>query len=258
MSAFGRGVPSSEDNRSESANHRSSMISAHSSSNISLKFSSRGHTSSLFLDAGNVSETNVAPPSRAARLYSMFCDSRCCQRLHIRPSSRLRCKQTIRSRVWKGLMIVFYTFALFGYQLHMIFSVKDVVYNTLALITFIFFVLEMVLMTIAEPNYVIFDISSFAGNKFLAAGADGNKSCSLGSFLFWCDLVSTIVLLYGITWINKGRLGLKTVDIFLDADGFPVRTAVTISYIFCFFSHTKSSGRRLRRRPSHQTRWSRN
>jgi hypothetical protein len=45
----------------------------------------------------------------------------------------------------------------------------------------------------------------------------------IGSFLFWCDVVSTACLLYEISYINATQNDIHTIDIHLDMFGIPVR-----------------------------------
>lgn len=45
---------------------------------------------------------------------------------------------------------------------------------------------------------------------------------NIGSFLFWCDVISTASLLYEISYINKSKNRIMELDIQLDPLGIPV------------------------------------
>ena len=192
---------SSQESSSEFLRSRSSIISAHSSHNTS---------------------------SRSNRAYSACQNNRGFGLLKVSSKKRTRCKKLIRSHGWKALMVLFYTFVLFGYPLCRIFSVRAIVYDVLAILAFLFCVVEMGLHVFAEPQYLQYEPASVGARKNqIRGGTDTIKSCTLGSFLFWCDFISTGVILYHISWINKDHVRLKTFEISLDAYGFPV------SAVFC-------------------------
>lgn len=97
-------------------------------------------------------------------------------------------------------------------------------YNILAFVAFGFCVMEIMLRIIAEPDYFHFGIASCQGNRFghVSVGNDNHTTCSFGSFLFWCDLISTGMILFDISWINKQRFELNVVEIELDEYGYAV------------------------------------
>ena len=124
-------------------------------------------------------------------------------------------------------MIVFYCFLLFGPEVHDLWaSFDDTTYNILALVTFGFCLVEIGLRILVEPHYFQFGMPTCGSNhnKFGHTIAnDNNSSCAMGSFLFWCDLVSMGVILLDVSWINRSLQEQRTVEIDLDSLGFPVR-----------------------------------
>jgi len=183
---------------------------------------------------------NPTGNSRSVRCCSTICRSGC--KASVPSKTRMRCKTLIRSLPWKGLMIVFYTFVLFGNPLYLLCSIDEMVYDILAGVTFVFCVVEMILRILAEPGYMKIDIVLVGSNRFLLSGSEPNKALPLGSFLFWCDLFSSGVILYHIIWINAATGRLKTVEIFLDSDGLPVSVLLVLRRDGIVFSRTLSSG----------------
>lgn len=231
------------------AGRRNSLISSQgASSSASRRFSSN---SSRFFSA-NLSEAEGSSAQYVhgnASPRANFVDSLCCglgkgqalcgRRGWLASNSRtvLRCRRVIRSGLWKVMMTVFYIFVLFGSQIVRLWAPHDVViYNILALVTFSFCLLDIALRIISEPSYFRFGVS-FGGfsNSLNRLGFNGlestNKtsSCALGSFLFWCDLISTGIILYDISWVNPERYRQQSIDILLDSGGFPVSAAVWTS-----------------------------
>jgi hypothetical protein len=141
-------------------------------------------------------------------------------------------------------MIFFYGFLLFGSQVHHIWAPgQEKTYNILAFVTLGFCVADMILRILVEPDYFQFHIASFRGHRFgqTNGATDSNQTCSFGSFLFWCDLLSTSMILYDISWINDKHFETKVIELVLDDHGFPVCCSVVLFHpIFCtlFHSHT--------------------
>lgn len=210
--------------------HRSSIISSHSSGtpiSASFRFSMSGRYSSTAFDPGMMNDNNAAQPSRFHELC--FCYSTCCRRpacMAINSPIVMFCKRVIRSRIWKLLMMFFYSFVLFGSQIHHIWALTDdQTYNILAIITFGFCLVELALRILVEPNYFQFGVAGCHSNNRSGynLGNDNNSSCAVGSFMFWCDLVSMGVILLDVGWVNSGVDEQRTIEIELDAHGFPVR-----------------------------------
>jgi hypothetical protein len=130
-------------------------------------------------------------------------------------------------------MIFFSVMVLFGSQIQHLWVAPagDFAFDVLATITFAFFVLDMTIRIIAEPHYFqVGSSSTIGGGAYSGSGGGGGESSKdclvLGSFMFWCDLVSTGVILYDISYINKGHYGVVDVDIQLNESGIPVRSGL--------------------------------
>ena len=230
---------------SGTSGRRSSLVSSQgTSSNMSMRFSSG---SSRFLAATNYSDAdtngnlnkNTASdsfrPTVTERLCRCFGKSpiNCSRRGCLAVDSRTvqRCRRIIRSTPWKVLMTAFHIFILFGSQICHLWAPQDaLIYDILALFTFSFCLLDIALRIIAEPSYFQFGIS-FDGvsnrlNRLGFNGGEGTNKASVGafgSFLFWCDIVSTGVILYDVSVINAPRYNTPNIEILLDAGGAPVR-----------------------------------
>lgn len=229
----------SQQGSAQQAPHRSSLISArHGSSSMSFRHhSGSSRYSSTAFEAGITNEVNV-PNSRLSRFLCGCCGGtvKCRKPACMAPHSSVsvNSKKIIRSRAWKLLMIFFYSFVLFGSQVYYLLApAKDTAFNIMALVTFGFCVLEITLRIMAEPNYFQFGITSFFQSKKYNIGGGGggndnnsNTTCVFGSFLFWCDVVSTVATLYDVTWTNFKHFEQPVIEIELDMNGFPVRTFV--------------------------------
>eukprot|EP00934_Nitzschia_sp_Nitz4_P007161 Nitzschia sp. Nitz4//scaffold179_size51476//16556//19732//NITZ4_006924-RA/size51476-processed-gene-0.3-mRNA-1//1//CDS//3329539210//7151//frame0 len=125
-------------------------------------------------------------------------------------------------------MILFYCFILFGSQLQELTQVlKQSTFDILAWITFVFCIVELILRVIGEASYFMFQLPFFmtnytsrSSNNSVVGGGDNNFS--FGSFLFWCDVVSTISILYDISHVNPTHFSKTEKTFHLDIDGFPV------------------------------------
>jgi hypothetical protein len=225
MGVIKRGT-SFQESSSEAQHPRSTSISVQSTPDTGSKIARRGRSGRELVSSGNA-EGNWAA-FRLARSSSKCCSTRCFSRQRTVSRTSTLCNLLIRSLAWKALMIIFYTFVLFGYPLYLIVSFEEALYDRLAMATFIFCAVEMVLRIIAEPKYMLFDITPVGSNRFLISGSDTIKTCAIGSLLFWCDLVSTAAILYHVSWINSEHFRLKIVYIFLNQYGFPVSILLRI------------------------------
>jgi len=130
-------------------------------------------------------------------------------------------KKTIRSVVWRAMVIIFSIYLLFGSQIRHLFipSSMDAAFDIISLVVFGFFILDMVIRMIIFPNYFSIGCCNTSG---VNGGNDVQTGFVFGSFVFWCDLVSTITLLYDISWINEGEYCVKEVEIQLNEFGVPI------------------------------------
>jgi len=81
------------------------------------------------------------------------------------------------------------------------------------------FTMDMVMRCYLEPKYVAVPRCRKKEN---AASSPWGRCQLGGSFLFWCDLLSTLTLLYNISFINKSEFKIKGIDITLNSIGIPV------------------------------------
>jgi hypothetical protein len=134
----------------------------------------------------------------------------------------------IKSRSWKFILVVFTLLLLFGPQFRDLFIPKDgdTAMDIIFMVALVFFTLDILIRIDVEPNYFSFDL--FCRRQRPQASGDlggmGCGSCRLGSFLFWCDVISTLTLLYEISFINHNHFDELEINIRLDRFGVPVRS----------------------------------
>eukprot|EP00980_Cylindrotheca_fusiformis_P031522 scaffold26496_cov113-Cylindrotheca_fusiformis.AAC.5 len=130
----------------------------------------------------------------------------------------------IRSIVWRGLMMVFSIYLLFGSQLRLLWvpSSLDGVFDVVSTVTLAFFVVDMTIRMLVDSNYFSFSLCS-GGGGYGTEAKESSGTCAVGSFMFWCDLVSTMTLLWDISFVNPREFRYRDVQIQLDSNGFPVR-----------------------------------
>jgi hypothetical protein len=225
MGQLSRSSQSSDNNTSQiqsGSGHSSHMLrggssSLHRSSTLHLqsRLSQLPDPSSILDNNGNVVSTDRVPLWK--QIVTCGYSSQNIYRLH-------RC---IRSRVWKALSIFFSVFLLFGSQIQHLCVPPgiDIVFDILDMITFCFFLVDMGFRTLAEPNYFHFHLcgttrGSGAFGAFettpTTTTTKDSSACEFGSFVFWCDLVSTGVLLYDVSCINANHYDVVKVAIDLD------------------------------------------
>lgn len=185
---------------------------------------SRNHTNNATSEHGRRSLT-FDPPNDVHDYRSL---SSKCQRyfrnmtLCCRPSNYTIHLMTrlISSRLWHVSSFCFTMILLFGGQVQELWIPKDadVIFDVLFTVAFVFFSAEIILRLYAEPRYFSLDLRG----KGLYNVPTAWCRCRIGSFMFWCDLVSTFTLLYNISFINKRRFAVYTVTIALDENGYPV------------------------------------
>lgn len=123
--------------------------------------------------------------------------------------------QLMASKIYK-IFTAFYTIVLlFGAQFQELWIPKegDIVCDILYCCTLAFFVSDIIMRLYIESNYFVFQR---CGRK----GAWGQ--CHLGSFLFWCDLLSTSTLLYDISFINQELREMEFIPLEVNSFGLPV------------------------------------
>eukprot|EP00538_Stauroneis_constricta_P012643 CAMPEP_0119572494 /NCGR_PEP_ID=MMETSP1352-20130426/44648_1 /TAXON_ID=265584 /ORGANISM="Stauroneis constricta, Strain CCMP1120" /LENGTH=1126 /DNA_ID=CAMNT_0007622179 /DNA_START=152 /DNA_END=3532 /DNA_ORIENTATION=+ len=115
----------------------------------------------------------------------------------------------IDNRMWRLLANFFTIVLLFGTQIQQGIPFKqiDIVFDVLFVVTFAFFVVDIVLRIIGKPNYFLCRCSS--------------SQIAFGSYIFWCDVISTSMMLYDISWVNQNHFDSPEVNIKLGLDGVP-------------------------------------
>jgi len=128
----------------------------------------------------------------------------------------------LSTRIWQILLVFFTILLLFGAQFQELCVPKggDVVFDVLFTMALVVFALDIIFRMYTEPQYFEFNLcGKTLGDTPVAWG-----SFRLGSFMFWCDLISSLTLLYDISYINKSLFNIVTIDIELDHFGLPVRS----------------------------------
>jgi hypothetical protein len=139
----------------------------------------------------------------------------------------------LNSRVWRTCMVIFAFVLLFGEQIRSLFlpPASDNYVDTLFVISILFFLTDIAMRCDAEDGYFTSHCCCCPSNS-VDLTSSTSSSClsflSCGSFLFWCDLLSTIALLYDISWIRKRWFSDATVEILLNNFGVPVRVLAVV------------------------------
>jgi class 3 adenylate cyclase len=193
---------------------------------------SRGISSRSGMSRGTFASFRLGGEGHSAG--SASCWSRCCGCFSClawpADSRRYFLGRIIQSRSWKFILIVFTLLLLFGPQIRDMFIDKagDTAMDIIFMTALVFFTLDILIRIDVEPNYFSFDLfcrrQRPQASSDLASGWMGCGSYGLGSFLFWCDVVSTLTLLHEISFINRDRFDEIQINITLDSFGVPVRS----------------------------------
>jgi len=93
----------------------------------------------------------------------------------------------------------------------------DSVFLYLRIVTLVFFIVDMAVRCVVEEEYFMFRLcggarksgepssaNSTAPPRSSTSNGDAKEStCVIGSFLFWCDFLSTLSILYDLSFINN-------------------------------------------------------
>ena len=153
--------------------------------------------------------------------------ARCCERL-VWPEEQRQyvLLSIIKSRFWRVMLIFFTIILLFGAQFRDIFipSSGDTALDVLFMMAFCVFWIDIFIRIDVEPSYFKFHFSCRRSSK----DSDNNPNWTtcgnfrFGSFIFWCEVVSTLALLYDISFIAKKNFDEQSYTIKLDRYGLPV------------------------------------
>ena len=130
-----------------------------------------------------------------------------------RQQRRATISAVLNSHAWKAALIAFALILLFGAQVSELFlpPSTDIAVDAIFVMTLAFFTADILMRCESEDHY------------FSRIRCTGICCLSVGSFLFWCDLVSALTLLTDISWINKRSFSEQQIQIALGDFGIPVR-----------------------------------
>jgi len=139
----------------------------------------------------------------------------CYMKEESRPECFTLLHDSIRSIIWFVLFSGFSVFLMFGPAIQSLIdtgTTGDLAFLYLRIIMFFFFSFDMLIRCVTEENYFVFQLfrrkdqhnPTSALYRSNTGSGDSNKSFfRFGSFLFWCDFLSTISILYDISFINN-------------------------------------------------------
>jgi hypothetical protein len=134
---------------------------------------------------------------------------------------KLYFQNVLDNSLWKALLLVLTFILLFGAQIRDIFIPPDGdgACDAILMTTFGLLVIDMLMRIDSEPTYFLCICRS---NDSLER--TWFNYVQVGSFLFWCDILSTMTLLTEISFINKKGFAARSFFIQLDQFGIPVST----------------------------------
>jgi hypothetical protein len=132
------------------------------------------------------------------------------------------CDSLIRSGFWRILIIFCTVLLLFGSPIQFLLVPKEgdpsfVYLYTIALAVFI---LDMLFNSMVDPEYLGF--GPWRPNRMQQPYQPKFWTWSIGSFMFWCDVVSTAALCYDIEYINRWEYEMMEIELVLDEYGITV------------------------------------
>lgn len=152
----------------------------------------------------------------------------------------------LNSHAWKAVLTVFSAILLFGEQIRELFlpPSADNYVDAVFVLVLVFFSADILMRCDVEDNYFVrcrrpTECCGGNGNFNNNGNINSNGACrcgcccSCGSFLFWCDLLSTLTLFYDISWIGVRHFSELSYDISLGNFGVPVRR---FFLVFCHAS----------------------
>jgi hypothetical protein len=130
------------------------------------------------------------------------------------------CSRTVRSSFWKTVIIFATVLLLFGSSIQFMLFPKtaDVIFDGLFTFAFALFIFDMILNIAVNPEYMPCNVC----RRRKEEEAQAFRRLGIGSFMFWCDLVSSFAMLYDISYINSTEFETLEINIKLDKYGVPV------------------------------------
>eukprot|EP00522_Entomoneis_paludosa_P013153 CAMPEP_0172451694 /NCGR_PEP_ID=MMETSP1065-20121228/9625_1 /TAXON_ID=265537 /ORGANISM="Amphiprora paludosa, Strain CCMP125" /LENGTH=1163 /DNA_ID=CAMNT_0013203661 /DNA_START=207 /DNA_END=3698 /DNA_ORIENTATION=+ len=143
-------------------------------------------------------------------------------------------KKVLKSTAWRATIVICSVILLFGAQIRTLAFEEpaDFAFDIIFCVTFGIFLVDIGMRIDTEPNYFTFnmggccrpreDNTAPVPSRRESDSGWGDCNFKLGSFLFFCELASTLALLHEISFIHKKNFDEKQVDIVLDQAGIPV------------------------------------
>lgn len=122
-----------------------------------------------------------------------------------------------KSKTWMVFMYIFSIYLLFGPALQAMIDVRpqgDLIFLILRLVMLIFFVVDIFFRCFLDEDYFVFTLckggNDVNNSSSLTPSRNSNGSgdskdiwFGIGSFLFWCDIISTLSILYDLSFLNN-------------------------------------------------------
>jgi hypothetical protein len=138
----------------------------------------------------------------------------------------------VKSVFWRLLIAGLTLILLFGspIQLWLVPKEGDIAFDALYCFGFVIFMIDVVLNSYADPEYLVCDPCN-PRRLNRSSHANRNFSCrqqqffGVGSFNFWCDLISSVGFLYDVSFIDTSEFAMQYIHIELNDIGVPVRSS---------------------------------
>eukprot|EP00550_Attheya_septentrionalis_P001799 CAMPEP_0198283324 /NCGR_PEP_ID=MMETSP1449-20131203/2958_1 /TAXON_ID=420275 /ORGANISM="Attheya septentrionalis, Strain CCMP2084" /LENGTH=1153 /DNA_ID=CAMNT_0043979907 /DNA_START=204 /DNA_END=3665 /DNA_ORIENTATION=+ len=141
----------------------------------------------------------------------------------------------LKSRVYNALLFVFTILLLFGSPLQTIIFNKnaDPVFDVFYLVGFGVFCVDIIMRSYAFKGYFVFQV---CGQNCRGGPTTPGGSFHLGSFIFWCDVISNFTFLTDVTFIFQAYYSIKKYEIELNIAGIPfgwgeVNRAIPVEFV---------------------------
>jgi hypothetical protein len=199
-------------------------------------------TPQSYPSAPSIRQTSSAHVYQAQEhiIHEETAQARCCSRYN--PNDRkLLLWRLLNARMWKLALICFSFILLFGAQLRDLFVPKDgdIAVDVVLMVAVVFFGVDICMRADAEANYFLFHVCgaiSYSSGIVVDAGVAhlpnlcGRRPFHVGSFLFWCDVISTVLLLTEISFLNiTGQFDEPYIRIELDNFGWMEEVRTNLS-----------------------------